>query len=64
MRQLNLFRLKRENKTNEDRTSRDIGNNSDHREEDYYKPERVGNYWSNNYIEYKSKGDRQTLSVE
>ena len=44
MPQLNLFRLKRENKPNEDRTSRDIGNISDHREEDYYKPVRVGNY--------------------
>ena len=28
------------------------------------KPVRVGNFWSNNYIEYKSKGDRETLSVE
>ena len=35
------------------------------KEENYYKPVRVNNFWSNNYIEYKSKGDRnKTLSVE
>ena len=28
------------------------------------KPVRVGNFWSNNCIEYKSKSDRETLSVE
>ena len=36
-----------------------------HEEEDYYKPVRIGNFWSNNYTEYKSNGDRnKTLSVE
>ena len=25
---------------------------------------RVNSYWSNNYIEYKSKSDRKTLSVK
>ena len=33
--------------------------------ENYYKPVRVGNFWSNNYIEYKSNGDKnKTLSVK
>ena len=28
-------------------------------------PERVGNFWSNNYTEYENNGDRnKTLSVE
>ena len=31
----------------------------------YYKPVRLSNFWSNNYIEYESKGDRnKTLSVK
>ena len=35
----------------------------EHEEENYYKPARVSNFWSNNYIEYESKGDRnKTLS--
>ena len=34
-------------------------------EENYYKPVSVSNFWSNNYIEYESNGDRnKTLSVE
>ena len=34
-------------------------------EENYYKPLRVSNFWSNNSIEYKSSRDRnKTLSVE
>ena len=33
--------------------------------EDYYEPVIVNNFCSNNYYEYKSKGDRnKTLSVE
>ena len=41
-------------------------NRSEHEEEkNYYKPVRVGNFWSNNYIEYESNGDRnKALSVE
>ena len=27
-------------------------------QEDYYKPERVSNFWINNYIEYESNGDK------
>ena len=59
----NLFRLKQENKVIKYRILRDISNVFAH-EEDYYKPERVNNLWSNNYIEYKSKGDTKTLSVK
>ena len=37
----------------------------DYEEENYYKPVRVSNFWSDNYIEYRSNGDRnKTLSVE
>ena len=37
----------------------------EYEEDDYYKPVTVGNIWSNNYIEYEGKGDRnKTLSVE
>ena len=35
------------------------------KEQKNYKPVRVNNFWSNNYIEYKSNGDKnKTLSVE
>ena len=27
-------------------------------EENYYKPIRVNNFWSNNYIEYKTNGNK------
>ena len=34
-------------------------------DENYYKSVRVSNFWSNNFSEYKSNGDRnKTLSVE
>ena len=34
-------------------------------EEDYYKPERVSNFWYNNYIEYESNGDKsRNLSLD
>ena len=34
-------------------------------EENYYKPVRENNFWSNSCIEYESNGDRnKTLSVE
>ena len=43
---------------------KDIRNITNHEEECYYKPVRVGIFWSNNYIEYESNGDRnKTLSV-
>ena len=28
------------------------------KKEDYYQPVRIGNFWSRNYIEYESNGDR------
>ena len=48
----NIFRLKKENEAIKDRIIRDIRNLFQHEEEDYYKPVRVFNFWSNNYIEY------------
>ena len=57
----NLFRLDEETKGIKDEILRDIKNLFD----EYYKPVRVNNFWSNNYIEYKSNGDRYNiLSVE
>ena len=49
----NLFRLKKVNKTIKYRIIRDIRNPFKHEEKDYYKPVIVGNFWRNNYIEYK-----------
>ena len=47
-----------------DRILKDIRNLFEHEEKGYYKPVRVGNFWSNNYMEYKSNDDRnKTLSV-
>ena len=37
---------------------RDIKNLFEHEEEDYHKPVRVSNFWSNNYIEYESNSDK------
>ena len=50
----NLFRLKKENEAIKDRIIRDIRNLFEQEKEDYYKPVRVGNFWSRNYIEYES----------
>ena len=33
----------------------------EHEEEDYYKPVRVGNFWSNNYIDYDGNSDRNKI---
>ena len=34
-------------------------------QEDYYKPKRASNFWSNNYIEYESNGDKnRNLSLD
>ena len=57
--------MKKENKAIKDRTIRDIRSLFEHKGEDYYKPVRVGNFWSSNNIEQKSNGDRnKTLSVK
>ena len=63
---INLFRLEKETKTIKERILRDIKNLFETKEEEnYYKPVRVGNLWSNNYVAYESNGDRnKTLSVE
>ena len=62
----NLLRREKETKTIKDRIPRDIKNLFEHEEEEsYYKPITVNNFWSNNYIEYESKGDRnKTLSAK
>ena len=44
---------------------RNIRNLFEHEEKDYCKPVKVGNFWSNNYMEYNSDGNRnETLTVE
>ena len=58
----NLLRLKKENKAFKDRMITDIRNHLKYKEEEYQKSVKVGNFWSNNYIEYKSQGKRKTLS--
>ena len=55
-----LYRLGKEKKTIKDRIIRDIRNLFEYEEEYYYKSVRVGNSWSNNYVEYKSKDYRKT----
>ena len=47
----NLFRRDKEIKVIKHRILRDIRNLSEHKEENYYRPVRVSNFWSNNYIE-------------
>ena len=48
-----------------DKIIRDIKNFFKLEEESYYKPVRVGNFWSSNYVEYDSNSNRnKTLSVE
>ena len=60
----NIFRLKKGNKTIENRIIRHIRNLFAY-DEDCHKPARIGNFWSNNYIEYESNGERnKTLLVE
>ena len=62
----NLFRLEKETKVIKDRIIRDIKKLFEHEEEEnYYKPVRVSNFWSNNYIEFENNGDRnKPLSVK
>ena len=57
--------MKKENKAIKNRIIRDITNLFEHEEEDYYKPVRVGNFWSKHHIECESICDRnKTLSVQ
>ena len=61
----NLIRLEKENEAIKDRILRNIKNLFEHEEKNYHKPVRANNFWSNNYTEYKSNGDRnKTPSVE
>ena len=54
----NLFRQEKETKAIKDRVLRDIKHIFEHEEEEnYYKPVKMNNYWSNSYIEFESYGD-------
>ena len=56
--------MKNENEAIKEKIIRDIENLFEHEEEYYVKPVWVGNFWSDNYIEYESNSDRnKTLSV-
>ena len=61
-----LLKSKKDNKVIKNRILRCIRNLFEHEEEEnYYKPARVSNFWSNNYIEFESKdGRKETLAVE
>ena len=60
----NLFRPEKEKKAIKEIIIRDIRNTFECKEENYYKPVRAGNFRSNNYIEYESKGtSTKTVSV-
>ena len=52
--------IKKINKGIKDRTLRDIRNlfENEEEQENYYKPVRVSNFWSNDYIENEGKDDR------
>ena len=61
----NIFRLEKETTAIKDGILRDIKNLFGHEEENYYKPVRVSNFWSNNYTEYVSNSNRnKALLVE
>ena len=60
----NLFSLEKETKTIKERILRHIKVLFQYQEEDYYKPVVVNNFWGNNCIEYRCKGDEKTLSAE
>ena len=63
--QWRFLKLKKENEEIRQRLLRDIRNTFEQEKEDYYKPEKVGNFWSNNYIEYEINSDRNaTLLLE
>ena len=57
-----LFRLRKENKAIKDQIVIDIRNLFEY-ERAYYKLLRVGNFWSNNYIENESNGDRKQNTI-
>ena len=55
-----FLKSKKENEAIKDRILRDI-NTLFEKEDDYYKPVRMGNFWNNSYIEYESNGDRNKI---
>ena len=58
------FKLKKENEPINGRIIREI-KTLFYYEEDYHKLTRIDNFWTNNYIEYESNGDRnKTLSIK
>ena len=57
--------MTKENEAIKGKIIRDTRNLFEHEKGDYYKPVRVHNFCSNNYIEYESNGDKnKMLSVE
>ena len=60
----NFFRLEKKKEAIKDKIFRKIKNLFVHQEEDYYNPIRIRHFGSNNYIEYKNKGDRKTPLIE
>ena len=61
----NLFRLEKNTKGIIDRIPIDIKYLFEHEQENYYKPVKLNNFWSNNYTKYESNSDRnKTLSVQ
>ena len=58
-------KLNNEREAIKDRIIRDIKTLFEQQEEDYYKSVRVGNFYSNNFIEYESNSDRnKTLLIK
>ena len=58
----NIFRLEKGNREIKNRKLTDIRNlfEHEHEEENYYIPLGVGDFWSNNYIGYKSNDNDHT----
>ena len=54
----NVFIIEKENKAIIDIILRDIRNHFENEEEDHYKLVRISNFWSSNYVKYKSKSDK------
>ena len=50
--------MEKENKAIIDIILRDIRNHFENEEEDHYKLVRISNFWSSNYVKYKSKSDK------
>ena len=47
-----------------DRLIKDVENCFEYEEEDFYKPVRAGNFYSNNYIEYESNDEKNHYQSE